>query len=124
MVSQNKIKGARGEQIAEEYLKERGMCVVERNVRSVRAEIDIVVQDGATLRFVEVKSRMSGAEETITASLGQAKLRQLVKGAADYMAKFNIEGVEEVVFDLVVVIFEDDGSYTVEYTPSFFYPSW
>ena len=53
--------GARGEQIAASYLRDRGYALYERNVRLGRCEIDIVAFDprDRTVVFVEVKSRSS-----------------------------------------------------------------
>lgn len=123
-MSKNKAIGARGEDIAAQFLKEKGMIILERNIRSARAEIDIIAFEDRALRFVEVKSRMERSEESVTSSLSNSKLRQLVKGAADYVAKYRVDGVEDIYFDLIIIIFMEDGSHTLEYTPSFFYPGW
>ncbi len=63
--------GRWGEQLAEQFLLERGCQLIERNARTPYGEIDrIVRQDGVTV-FVEVKTRSSLAfglpEESITA---------------------------------------------------------
>lgn len=124
MESRNKIVGKRGEDLAEKFLIERGMVVIDRNVRSARAEIDLIAVDGNIVRFVEVKSRMIHSEATIESSLGRAKLRQIVKGAADYIAKYRVAGCDDIAFDLVVVVFDEGGDYTIDYIPQFFYPTW
>lgn len=124
-MSQNKTKGAVGENLAVEYLQDvKRMVVVDRNVRTSRAEIDIVAMVDNELRFVEVKSRMRGSEDTILSSLDARKLKQLSKGAADYIAVNNFVGVQDIYFDLITVVFDQDGAYEIEYTPSFFYPTW
>ena len=49
--------GARGEEIATEWLRARGYMIVSRNWRDGRYEVDIIAQRGFSLHFVEVKTR-------------------------------------------------------------------
>lgn len=124
-LTHNQNIGSVGEKIASDYLiNELGMSIVERNWRKQSKELDIIAISGNTLRIVEVKSRLESSEDSIASSLTAKKLRNISKGAALYLSTFNISGIDEIFFDLVVVIFKDDGSYGVEYVPKFFFPSW
>ncbi|SEC58005.1 putative endonuclease [Paramicrobacterium humi] len=49
--------GARGEQLAADYLTGSGYEIVERNWRCPHGEIDIIARRGDTVVFVEVKTR-------------------------------------------------------------------
>ena len=53
----NRETGARGEEIALRHLEGEGYEALERNYRTRAGEIVLVVRRGATLVFVEVKSR-------------------------------------------------------------------
>jgi putative endonuclease len=58
--------GRHGEELAAAYLERFGLALVARNQRTRYGEIDLIVFDGATLVFVEVKThrappRASGA---------------------------------------------------------------
>ena len=55
-----RAQGAAGEARALQYLQEKGMEPVARNVRCGGGEIDLIVRDGRYLVFVEVKQRASG----------------------------------------------------------------
>lgn len=78
----NKLLGARGEDIAARYLAARGYRIRERNFRCRLGEIDLVAEDGGVLVFVEVKARRSGRfglpQEAVT-PLKQARLRRLAQ---------------------------------------------
>jgi putative endonuclease len=51
--------GARGEQLAAEHLKRRGLQILERNFRTRWGELDIVAGDRDALIFCEVKTRIA-----------------------------------------------------------------
>jgi putative endonuclease len=79
--------GAKSERIAAGYLRRRGLRILEINHRCRLGEIDIVAKDGATVVFVEVKSKRGGErgrpEEMITA----AKRRKLTNLASAYLSR-------------------------------------
>jgi putative endonuclease len=55
--------GDLGEQVAVEHLRRRGYDVLARNVRTPRGEIDLIARHGATLAFVEIKTRRVSARQ-------------------------------------------------------------
>ncbi|MBA1146108.1 YraN family protein [Ectothiorhodospiraceae bacterium WFHF3C12] len=76
--------GAGAEGRAARFLRSRGLKLRERNYRTRRGEIDLVMDDDGTLVFVEVRRRADlryggGAE-----SIGARKRRRLTAAAAQY----------------------------------------
>lgn len=57
MTFQRKQLGASGEDLAEEYLVDKGYKILQRNLRLKVGEIDILVQNGKTIVIVEVKTK-------------------------------------------------------------------
>src|SRR6202035_6068077 len=57
--------GVRGETFAYWYLRRNGYVMIARNFtyRGMKGEIDLVGYDGATVAFIEVKTRTSSREE-------------------------------------------------------------
>ncbi|ALM52134.1 YraN family protein [Halomonas huangheensis] len=78
-------RGALIERAAGEWLCQRGLAIVERNVQIRGGELDLVMRDGEILVFVEVRhrsdSRFGSPAETIT----QTKQRRLIKAARFYL---------------------------------------
>ncbi|MFN3593417.1 MAG: YraN family protein [Thiobacillaceae bacterium] len=85
-------QGAHAEQRAAAYLKARGLKLVARNWRCRFGEIDLILQEGATLVFVEVRARrgadFGGAAQSITA----AKRARLTRTAEAYLAQTGHRG--------------------------------
>jgi putative endonuclease len=50
--------GRRGEDLAASHLDRLGFATLARNARTRHGEIDLIVFDGCTLAFVEVKTRL------------------------------------------------------------------
>lgn len=69
------------------YLQSRGLLLVERNVRSRRGEIDLVMRDGSVLVFVEVRLRRSASHGGAAASIGATKQARLWHAAELYLQR-------------------------------------
>ena len=89
MTFHKKKLGARGEQIAINYLRNRGYRILEHNYRNRLGEIDIIARQGSELVFVEVKTRSDNLFGSPFDSVTAAKQRQLSKVALEYLSKHN-----------------------------------
>ena len=84
------LTGDSGEEQALHYLKQQGLKPVERNFRCKGGELDLIMQDGAALVFVEVRKRAAGAERFggAAASVTSAKQRRLIVAAQVYLKRY------------------------------------
>ena len=73
--------GDRAEALALQALSARGWQPVARNVRCRAGEIDLVMRDGDTLVFVEVRHRRRTEFGGAAASVDAAKRQRLLKAA-------------------------------------------
>jgi putative endonuclease len=80
-----KIRGARGEDIAAEYLVQRGFRVIDRNWNHRLGEIDLIVERDGETRFIEVKLRRSMTYGYPEASITGLKLRHLARAIECWM---------------------------------------
>lgn len=95
-------KGKSGENLAAEFLKERGMTILGQNVRCSLGEIDLVVLDGSTIVFVEVKSRFTKAYGLPQESVTWSKQKRLTRLAQWYLKQHNLEQ-KAARFDVIAV---------------------
>ena len=72
------------------YLHEHGLIYIESNFRRPFGEIDLIMQDHATLVFVEVRSRAAARFGGAAASITKAKQRRLVLAAKAYLQRFRV----------------------------------
>lgn len=78
-------RGEQAEQAALDYLLAAGLTLVARNWRCRRGEIDLIMREGATLVFVEVRLRSNRAFGGAAASIGHAKQQRLLAAAQSYL---------------------------------------
>jgi putative endonuclease len=84
-------RGAAAEGLAARFLAAHGLTIVQRNYRCRGGEIDLIVRDGETLVFVEVRLRRNRAFGTAAESITAAKRRRLRLAARHYLARLGRE---------------------------------
>ena len=80
--------GASWERIAEIYLRERGLDIVQRNFRTRRGEVDLIAKHRHDLVFVEVRARSNPRYVSAIASDDRRKQARLVSTAAAFLGKY------------------------------------
>ncbi|NMC28363.1 MAG: YraN family protein [Syntrophomonadaceae bacterium] len=101
-----KALGKWGEDIAADYLRQRGYRIITRNFRTRAGEIDIVCRRGRLLVFVEVKTRNGTAYGSPEESITLAKQRQIRQLALAYLEN-NKPNFGEVRFDVIGILISD-----------------
>ena len=79
--------GREAESRAAEFLRARGLNIIERNWHCRFGEIDLVARAGETLVFVEVRLRASRTHGGAAESISMAKRRRLTAAANSYLAR-------------------------------------
>lgn len=109
-------RGARAERRAAEWLRAQGLKLVERNVRSRFGEIDLVMEDGDTLVFVEVRYRGRNDYGGAAASVTAAKQGRLRRAIGVYIAGHPRAGKRNLRADVVAI----SGEGEIEWIPNAF----
>jgi putative endonuclease len=94
--------GERYERDAEALLAANGLTLVERNWRCRFGEIDLIMRDGKTLVFVEVRQRNSQRFGGAAASIGQEKQARIERAVGLYLSRLPVVPdcrVDAVLFD-------------------------
>jgi putative endonuclease len=96
--------GRFGEEVAAVHLAQAGLTIVARNWRCSEGELDVVARDGATIVFVEVKTRSSAAFGDPSEAVTYAKAARIHRLAARWLTEHDERGVAELRFDIVSVL--------------------
>ena len=101
--------GRRGEAAAVRFFRRRNCVILARNWRFTTAhdgngELDIVLLDGETLVFAEVKTLRRAHKYLPGGNLHEKQKRRIRRGARAYCRKFSIPENLEKRFDLVEVM--------------------
>jgi putative endonuclease len=121
MTERRLIVGRTGEDVAVQYLLQRGYYILERNYRCRFGEIDLVARDGDTLTFIEVKTRRSRTFGPAAAAVTHTKQRHLIKASQMYMVQ---HGKRDDLCRFDVVTIDMDGQESrIELIKDAFQPS-
>lgn len=114
--------GKQGEQIALEYLQQKGWTIAARNYRSGKGEIDLIAwANPELLVFIEVKTRTSNAFGPPEISVDEKKADLMARLANRYMAEIGYEWA--VRFDIIAITLphQDAGAAAIRHLEDVFF---
>jgi putative endonuclease len=85
------MRGSDAEQIAVSYLQRQHLLLIAQNYRCRFGEIDLIMRDGTTLVFIEVRMRANEIFGGAAASITPAKQARLLRTARHYLSELNSE---------------------------------
>ena len=95
--------GRRGERLALGFLKKRGLRLVTQNFSCRFGEIDLIMQDGHCLVFVEVRFRGGRRYSTAAQTVDYRKQGKLIRTASFYVSR-NQQWADSVMrFDVLAI---------------------
>lgn len=113
--------GKQGEELAAQYLLDKGYEILERNWRNRHKEIDIIAKDGDELVIVEVKTRQTDQYGDPDIAVTRQKQRLLIYAANAYLFRNNLD--IETRFDIISIVFKE-GKPVIEHIEDAFLPHW
>ena len=96
-------QGQNWEKAAERFLRNKGLRSVTRNFGSRFGEIDLVMLDGATLVFVEVRYRARATHGTGAESVTTLKQSRITAAARSYLKREKRHALRPCRFDVVSI---------------------
>lgn len=113
--------GKLGEEIAANFLMEKGYEILERNWRNRHKEIDIIAMDGEELVIVEVKTRKSDDYGEPDLAVTKQKQTRLIYAANAYIFSRKID--LNTRFDIISIVFKE-GKPVIDHIEDAFLPHW
>lgn len=101
--------GWTGEALAARRLEQAGYTIVDRRWRCRQGEIDLVARDGATLVFIEVRTRRGDERGAAVESITPVKAARLIRLADLYLAAHPDLGEPDRRIDVVAVQLDATG---------------
>lgn len=95
--------GDEAEALVAEHYERTGWVVRARNVISRRGEVDIVVEKGQVLAFVEVRMRATDVWGDPSMTVGRGKQRKVVLAALQYLQREKVND-RVIQFDVASVV--------------------
>lgn len=92
--------GADAEQIAATYLQQQGLTLISSNYHCRFGEIDLIMRDGKTLVFVEVRMHSNASFGGAGMSITLSKQQKLTRTAEHYLQQ---HGSAACRFDVVLM---------------------
>lgn len=114
--------GAIAENWARALLEQHGLQLLEKNYRTTRGEIDLIMKDRDTLVFVEVRLRQNVRFASAAQSIDHRKQQRIIAAARHYL---QVQGLWEKIpcrFDAICLQRDTDNGegYQVEWLKNAF----
>jgi putative endonuclease len=98
----NRARGQWGEDLAVRHYLRSGYRVLDRNWRSPTGELDLVLFDGSTYVFSEVKARRTADFGPASAAVTVAKQRRIRQLAVEWLRAHDVHA-HSIRFDVVAI---------------------
>lgn len=110
--------GKEGEEIAVNFLVEKGYRIVYRNFRYLKAEVDIIAEKDDMMVMVEVRARSNDQIIAIADTITKKKIKLLVMAADYFVTEMKLD--KEVRFDIIAIL-KNKKVLKIEHMKSAFY---
>ncbi|QCX01435.1 endonuclease [Aggregatimonas sangjinii] len=110
--------GKEGEEIAVNFLLEKGYRILYRNFRYLKAEIDIIAEKDDIVAIVEVRARSNDQIIAIADTITPKKIKLLVAAADYYVTEMKLD--KEIRFDIIAIL-KNKKLFKIEHMESAFY---
>ncbi|MBT8280461.1 MAG: YraN family protein [Muriicola sp.] len=109
--------GRRGEDMAVQWLKNKGYNIKEKNFRFGKAEIDIIAEKDGILAVVEVKMRRKGYLGLLADAVNLNQRKRIIRATDHYVLTNDLD--VEVRFDIILLLHQNQ-KFTLEHLKNAF----
>lgn len=102
--TQKQLVGRAAENIAADFLRAKGLEILERNYLRRLGELDVVARDGDVLVIAEVRTRASDRYGGAAASVDSRKQQRIIRAASQLLQQRRDLARLRVRFDVIAVL--------------------
>lgn len=106
--------GARGELLAQAFLRKRRYRILETGFTDHQGEIDIVAVDRRTVVFVEVKTRMNDQAGHPVTAVDDLKQKKIIRTAQTYVQNHQLHDCR-LRYDIVSILYDEREAPLIEH---------
>lgn len=117
-MAQHNLLGKKGEDLAVDFLINKGYIILDRNYRYERAEVDILAKKDQTLAVIEVKTRSTTDFGNPQDFVKPKQIERLVNAVDAYITSNLLD--LEVRFDIIAIVRSGD-KYDIDHLENAFY---
>ncbi|WP_163832581.1 YraN family protein [Spartinivicinus ruber] len=110
--------GLRYEQVAQRHLEAQGLKTIQRNFRCKVGELDLIMQDGESLVFVEVRFRKNQAFGSPASTITPHKQHKIIKAAQYFLMTKKLD--MPCRFDVVAIAKDNQQQLYIDWIPNAF----
>ncbi|MEO6328345.1 MAG: YraN family protein [Ginsengibacter sp.] len=107
-MAHHNITGNLGEEMAVNYLADKGYTILNRNWRHAHWEIDIIATYKNKIHFIEVKTRRTNTFGFPEDDVSKKKMRFLISSAEEFL--YQNPGWKLIQFDILSITLSKDNS--------------
>ncbi len=102
-MNNRRLQGGQWEKLAESFLHKRGLKTLERNYHSRFGEIDLIMMDGQTLVFTEVRYRRDSVHGSGAESVTFTKQKRITRAAQRFLQHHQHHASLACRFDVISI---------------------
>lgn len=96
-------RGKQAEEQALNFLQQYGLQPLEKNYRTARGEIDLIMLDDETIVFIEVRARSNDVYMKPLESIDHRKTQRIIYASNHYLQRQKMSNDNSCRFDIVVL---------------------
>ena len=112
--------GSNQEKTAAHFLKNQGLHLLQSNFQSRFGEIDLILLEGETLVFVEVRYRKSSGFGSAIDSITRHKQLRIIKTARFFLARNRRYQQSDCRFDVIAITWPAEGKAELTHLKRYF----
>ena len=95
--------GAEAEKLAQDFLQQKGLSLVECNYQVKGGEIDLIMRDDPHLVFIEVRYRKNDRFGSGAETVDYRKQSRIIKAATNYLMDKSGRATQPARFDVISI---------------------